>query len=241
MEYRVFNDICRTMQASLRWGYECVPNATLVPFELHEYADSDFDRYGIPPPPELTNCVPKRKAEYLAGRRAALAALGRIGVAEVSIPIGPNRAPVWPADVLGSITHTSNIAAAIAIRKTTFIRGIGIDAEELIATEHVEGVRRSVLSMNECEALLPFVNETSEAYAATVAFSAKESFYKATSDAAGRIFGFNALRILSCDAKQGAMVAALTTTLASTLPYGRRFVIRWSDIGRGTVLSSCIW
>jgi 4'-phosphopantetheinyl transferase superfamily len=64
------------------------------------------------------------------------------------------------------------------------------------------------------------------AFVLTVAFSAKESFYKATSAAVGRIFDFGALRLVECT-QDGMMIGAeLTETLAPTLREGMRFVLR---------------
>ena len=42
--------------------------------------------------PTLARMVPARRREFAAGRTAARRALGR----SVAIPMGPDRAPVWP-------------------------------------------------------------------------------------------------------------------------------------------------
>jgi 4'-phosphopantetheinyl transferase EntD len=77
----------------------------------------------------------ERMWEFTIGRDHAKRALNELGV-PAELPVGPNRAPLWPTGVTGSITHThgpgrSYFAAAVA--KTSDIRKIGIDAEYITA------------------------------------------------------------------------------------------------------------
>jgi 4'-phosphopantetheinyl transferase EntD len=72
--------------------------------------------------------VPKRRDEFVAGRTNARRALAELGVAPVPIPIGPRRAPVWPAGIVGSISHCRGYCIAVAARAHD-LAGIGIDVE----------------------------------------------------------------------------------------------------------------
>ena len=47
----------------------------------------------------------KRVREFESGRAYAKRALAMLGMHNVDLPIGPNRAPLWPSGVVGSITH----------------------------------------------------------------------------------------------------------------------------------------
>lgn len=78
----------------------------------------------------IANAVPQRRAEFAAGRAAARAALARIGIAPVAIPSGPDRAPLWPEGVVGSITHTNGLCMAVVARGDR-IRAVGVDLERL--------------------------------------------------------------------------------------------------------------
>ena len=61
----------------------------------------------------------KRQTEFLAGRWCARQAL-RVCVPEsgdIEIAIGHNREPLWPAMVVGAITHADGFASADALRR----------------------------------------------------------------------------------------------------------------------------
>jgi 4'-phosphopantetheinyl transferase EntD len=93
----------------------------------------------------VSGAVPKRRAEFARGRACARAALRELGIGSTEIPIGPDRAPIWPVGAIGSITHCDGLIAAAACRAERFA-GIGLDAEprgpldpeliERIATDH---------------------------------------------------------------------------------------------------------
>jgi 4'-phosphopantetheinyl transferase EntD len=123
----------------------------------------------------IAAAVPKRALEFAAGRWCAREALRRQGIEAAPLLPDENRAPLWPAGIVGSITHTDGFCAAAIGRGDSFA-GIGIDAElegrvdrklwpdlftreEIAELERWPGPRRATL--------------------ATVMFSAKESFYKA--------------------------------------------------------------
>ena len=74
----------------------------------------------------------ERMREFKNGRLYAKRALAMLGVYGVELPIAPDRAPLWPAGLVGSLTHVSqpacgHVAAAVARAHT--VRAIGIDAE----------------------------------------------------------------------------------------------------------------
>jgi hypothetical protein len=55
-----------------------------------------------------------------------------IGVYGADLPIGADRAPVWPRGIVGSITHVMGRAGghvAAAVSRTGSVNAIGIDAE----------------------------------------------------------------------------------------------------------------
>ena len=74
----------------------------------------------------------ERMREPVNGRLYAKRALAMLGVCGVELPIAPDRAPLWPMGLVGSLTHVRNpprghIAAAVA--RTHTVRAIGIDVE----------------------------------------------------------------------------------------------------------------
>ncbi|MCX6126918.1 MAG: 4'-phosphopantetheinyl transferase, partial [Proteobacteria bacterium] len=70
----------------------------------------------------------KRKREFAAGRLAAKKALASFGVVADVIPQCQSGLPVWPSGSVGSISHSSTHACAIASDTTSF-KSLGIDIE----------------------------------------------------------------------------------------------------------------
>lgn len=135
---------------------------------------------------QLERAVEKRRVEFMRGRacaRAALAALG--GPADAVLPAGPSRGPVWPGGFAGSITHTAGIIGAVVAHEPA-CRSIGIDVERGAALP--DGTGRLVLRPEEREEFVPPLD--------IVAFSAKESIFKAVHPIAERWIGFQEARIV---------------------------------------------
>lgn len=86
-------------------------------------------------PDALRQAPPRRKAEFLAGRRCASAALQAAGFdAVAALPIGPRRAPLWPAGFTGSISHGGGLAIAVAA-PLGVVSAVGIDVQPELPTE----------------------------------------------------------------------------------------------------------
>jgi len=104
-----------------------------IPVRFCERRD-DVD-VGILPADErraIAAAVPSRQAEFATVRVCARAALADLqpggGIAAPPILPGPDRAPVWPAGIVGSMTHCDGYRAAAVARAAT-VASIGIDAE----------------------------------------------------------------------------------------------------------------
>ena len=76
----------------------------------------------------IARAVPARRAEFAAGRAAARAAMQTLGHAPAPIPMGGDRAPLWPAPLTGSITHAGGLALA-ALAPRAACAGLGLDLE----------------------------------------------------------------------------------------------------------------
>jgi len=71
--------------------------------------------------------------------------------------------------------------------------GIGIDIENQISIETLEKTQSQILSEGEIELILK--DNTNKALAFTIAFSLKESFFKAAYPSVEKYFDFNAITI----------------------------------------------
>lgn len=91
---------------------------------------------GLAPSEEvaMTRAIPARRREFAVGRAAARAALQEAGLSPCALPMGPDRAPVWPSGVCGSISHGGGMAAALAARTTDWA-SLGLDLEPAIPLE----------------------------------------------------------------------------------------------------------
>jgi len=215
-----------------------LPDAFALPFDVEESDDTHFAHHGIACPPSIARSVAKRKAEYLAGRRAAMAALSEAGAEAGDLAIGPSRAPAWPQGFIGSITHAVGIAAAVAMRENA-VRGVGIDIEHMVAPGAFDAIVQSVVDAAERKVLAALARQFGEPMALTIAFSAKESFYKATAAEVGRVFEFSALKIVDSD--EATIEAEIAETLVPALPAGMRFRLGYSLLDDSTAITSCAW
>lgn len=164
-------------------------------FDKNLFGESTPGRLAIPLPPALDRAVPKRKAEFIAGRFCAREALRQLDSGpHPAIGIGPSREPLWPAGFVGSITHTLDYAGAVVASKAA-VRAVGIDAEAWIAPQTAQDLAGQILTSAESDERCgrPFA---SSRHYLTLMFSAKESLFKCLFPLARKFFGFQAVHIV---------------------------------------------
>lgn len=135
---------------------------------------------GTATPEELASLgavAPTRLAEFVTTRHLARQALVAAGGPAASLPVGADRAPVWPDGWTGSLTHCRGFRAA-AVAPADEVAALGIDAEP--ASPLPPEVLPDVLSPLELRRCSPF-----GALGPTVVFSAKECLYKVWSPLTG--------------------------------------------------------
>jgi enterobactin synthetase component D len=210
---------------------------TVVAFELGP-VDEMIARWssGAPLPVELRNAVPKRRAEFLAGRAAAALALTEAGCATPdAVARNADGAPAWPEGFVGSITHGGGIAAA-AVARASACAGVGIDAEFVMPESTREEVGPLVVSAAEVALARTALTAASPALLVTLVFSAKESLYKCFRPVVGSFFEFGDAELV--DVRQegessGAFCLELRRTLSDEFRAGRRQAGRFRfELGR---------
>ncbi len=122
----------------------------------------------------IARAVPKRAAEFAAGRACARRALAELAILDFALRVGPDREPLWPQGVTGSITHTAGFCG-VAVARRTEMASLGIDAERRGAVarrlwRHI-ATEREILWLEG----LPEARATDMA---SLVFSAKEAFFK---------------------------------------------------------------
>ena len=122
----------------------------------------------------IRNAVPRRQREFAAGRQAAREALAQIGWSPAAIPSAPDRSPVWPAGLVGSIAHNDRACIAIVGRQSE-VGSAGIDLEN---DEPIAPDLWSIICTPAERAYIRSQPASVQGRVVTRLFSAKEAFYK---------------------------------------------------------------
>ncbi|MFT4150847.1 MAG: 4'-phosphopantetheinyl transferase superfamily protein [Paracoccaceae bacterium] len=142
-------------------------------------------------PGEDLEAAPGRRAEFSAGRSAARAAMKELGVPPRAIPARPDRAPLWPGNVVGSITHTRGAAlAAVALSADLVSLGIDMEPQTAVTPE----LWQTICLPDELDLLIA-LPAGQAAGMATALFCAKEAAYKAQYPLTGELFDFHRLAV----------------------------------------------
>lgn len=204
-------------------------DADLFPQYVSSYAmrfDPERDGIGSRPfemmlPASLGRAVPKRRAEFAAGRRCACEALRALApqLATVEVAIGGQREPLFPPGAVGTISHSREIAAA-AVAAASRAVGIGLDIEHW--GEEAASVTDHVLVPGELQRLLAQTGWAASRVA-TLAFSAKETLYKCLFPTVQVYFDFQDAEITAIDTTERRFEARLRVDLAGGLRAGETF------------------
>jgi 4'-phosphopantetheinyl transferase EntD len=122
----------------------------------------------------VQKAVRKRVEEFAAGRLCARLLLREFGILQFALEVGAHRQPLWPENLVGSITHTAGFCAAVAAPKKSLL-SVGIDTE--IAGSVKTELWRGICTPSETT-WLRALPTSEQLAAATLIFSAKEAFYK---------------------------------------------------------------
>lgn len=150
------------------------------------------------------NAVAKRRQEFAAGREAAHQAMALLGEPVQAIPVAENRAPIWPAGLVGSISHSRSCAMAVVAHagginagankagatRSGEIRGLGIDVEE--DKPLADDLWPAICSAREQDWLRAQPNP---GQLAKLVFSAKEAAYKCQFTLSARYYGFDGMEL----------------------------------------------
>ncbi len=135
--------------------------------------------------------APGRAREFAAGRMCARRALAEFGIVDFPLLRAPDRQPVWPEGIVGSITHTDGYCAAVVARRSEFL-GLGIDSEVVGAVGEHLWPKIATTAERAWLAELPAAKRPQ---AATLLFSAKEAFYKLRYSAIGERYDFKDVEV----------------------------------------------
>lgn len=165
-----------------------VPSGTRC-VELHSPTLS-LNKYYLLPPEEqalVRHAADRRKADFGDSRWCAHQAMSQLSY-DQPILRGERGMPLFPAGLIGSLTHTEGFRAALVGRSSRW-RSLGIDAEP--AQWLPEGVFHAVASPEERRRINALAQQEGIEHLDKVLFSAKEATYKAWFPLARRFLDFH--------------------------------------------------
>ena len=140
----------------------------------------------------MRHAVPKRRAEFFAGRIAAHRAMQALGHPPAPVLMGEDRAPIWPEGLVGSISHCRDACVALVARAAQY-RSLAVDIEP--DSDLPEDVIELVCLPEE-RLRLARLPEAERARMARLIFSAKEATYKLQYPVAGKPLEFSDVEIV---------------------------------------------
>ncbi len=123
---------------------------------------------------DIASAAPNRQKEFAAGRELARALSDQLGLPPAPLRRAEDRAPVWPSDRTGSLSHCDTLCVA-AVGKRSAVQSVGVDVETIGRVEHK--LWPTLFTEREANYFRSLATEI-VALEATLFFSAKESFYK---------------------------------------------------------------
>lgn len=187
--------------------------------------------------PAVARAVPRRRLEFAIGRDCARKAMAALGHADTALPRGQDRMPVWPVDLVGSITHTGGWASAAVARRDQGFVAIGIDLEP--ADELAFDLWDSVCTAEEREALADICG-VMPGVAAHLIFCMKEAAFKCQFPLSGTMLEFADFAV-DVDAQAGTFAATFQRAVPGFQMHDRlagRFAIRDGYIASAVVVMS---
>lgn len=192
-------------------------------------ADATFNKFKTWLP--STSMSPARQQEYLAGRFCAFEAAKLLDIELGSLPSGPKREPLWPSSLVGSISHTKELAVAWVDLKSQSL-SLGVDVENLISEEKYRELAKQVASNEEIQLL---DSQESPSLNFTLLFSAKEALFKALYPLCHHYIDFKEVEWLGVDGENWEIRLASSRSEIMTL--NRVYRGQWQK-GQGLVMTS---
>ncbi|MBV1862928.1 MAG: 4'-phosphopantetheinyl transferase superfamily protein [Rhodobacteraceae bacterium] len=135
--------------------------------------------------------APKRRREFTAGRLAARGAMAEVGHFGHPVPMDADRTPIWPQGLVGSISHTTSSAIALAADDRNF-SSLAVDLEPDAPLDPT--LFEEILTAREIRFLRACPAEKRGRLARLI-FSAKECAYKCQYPLTRKLFGFDGFEI----------------------------------------------
>ena len=135
----------------------------------------------------VRKAIDKRVREFTSGRTCARSVLNKLGYPKCMLLVGVKREPLWPNDIIGSISHDGEYCiAAAARRKDCSLLGIDV----AIASPLDDNLIRYICSEEEVHKIVHSNSFDVGVDPYKLVFSIKESVFKCLFPRVLTVFGF---------------------------------------------------
>lgn len=198
----------------------------------------------------VSRATAPRRREFTTTRHLARQALSQLGHDTVALPRGERGAPVWPVEVIGSMTHCDGYRAAVVASATPIhvspglrpLRSLGIDAEPNRALP--DGVLEAIAMPKERERLAALARRHPSIAWDRLLFCAKEAVYKTWFPLTGAWLDFEDVWLTFHPVQHTFSAAVLRSGLRQAQVTGldlslapRALAGRWT-VGQGFILTA---
>lgn len=177
----------------------------------------------------IARAIPRRQREYAAGRNAARLAMADIGWPAAALPSAPDRSPIWPLGVVGSIAHTHSACVAVVTQQTN-MAAIGIDLEDDQPIE--PELWQTICTPDELAFLLTQPTQRRGVLVRRL-FAAKEAVYKCQFPLTKRMLDFQEVQVVFDPDRMPSRFQAVVQGLPATIK------LKGSLLQCGEMIASC--
>lgn len=232
-------DFCYSLAEG--WPHARGPVATIftsVAFDPSLFCEKSLNQDLLQCLNSLNAASTKRRAEFLAGRYCAQKALFNL----IGVPYMPERhkdkTPIWPQNCVGSISHTSGLAGAMVARRTDY-KSVGIDLERPLSSHECSNDLIRTIQTPAEQLRMTTLLRLSDCLALTLAFSLKESLFKALHPLVCIFFNFKDVELMQCDITGNARFRLLKslspewekgTELTAHFYINNEYILTWAVI-----------
>ena len=179
---------------------------------------------------DIARATPNRQEEFAAGRQLVRALSDQLDLLPAPLRRAEDRAPVWPIDRTGSLSHCDTLCVA-AIGKRSAVQSVGVDVETIGRVE--QKLWPTLFTKKEADYFSSLAPDT-VALETTLFFSAKESFYKCQYPLTQEWVGFQDVEITRTDSH--ALAIAPTRSVAQAWHAAPIHTVKISESHVATVM-----
>ena len=172
------------------------------------------------------SAVATKRTSFTLGRNAAAQTLRAIGIVPAPPVLqGKGKNPLWPDQVVGSITHCEPWTISVVARASA-AKALGVDLEDVRRVQNPD-IGEVICTRNEMEWI---AGSEDQLGSLIMVFSAKEAMYKAYYPFCRRYFDFTDAE-LAWDPAGGGFCGHLLTDLDKDHPRGHQFRVSCQRVG----------